>query len=315
MAALTGWFGGKNSMSNWIYSHIPKDIKNYIEIFSGSMAVFFNEDFSHCDNIVFNDFNKLQTNFITCCKEYEKMLVELENAFLPGGFLYCDKKDTDEMKKHYRDLYTDTKNPKKCDFYDNLNFQMPNYEKAVIYSFMITSAFNACYARGAGFSGITKTNKLKVTTLINKLKKEEYHKKLNQLNHIECLDFEELINKWDSEDSYFYIDPPYKYTDGKGTHDKDYGSEDMFGDASHKRLADLLQNSKSRWSLSYYWFQELEEWFPRDKYFWTTKEFHRPSASFSNSEKGVELLILNYDPITGKKLNITHGVSLTETEI
>ena len=33
MAALTGWFGGKNSMSNWIYSHIPKDIKNYIEIF------------------------------------------------------------------------------------------------------------------------------------------------------------------------------------------------------------------------------------------------------------------------------------------
>ena len=32
-------------------------------------------------------------------------------------------------------------------------------------------------------------------------------------------------------------------------------------------------------------------------------------------EKGVELLILNYDPITGKKLNIQDGVSATETEI
>jgi len=39
MAGLTGWFGGKNSMSNWIYSNIPKDIKNYAEVFSGSMAI------------------------------------------------------------------------------------------------------------------------------------------------------------------------------------------------------------------------------------------------------------------------------------
>jgi hypothetical protein len=47
---------------------------------------------------------------------------------------------------------------------------------------MITSAFNACHGRGAGFSGITKTNKLKLTTLINKLKKEDYHKNRNKIN-------------------------------------------------------------------------------------------------------------------------------------
>jgi len=315
MAALTGWFGGKNSMSKWIYSYIPKDIKNYVEVFSGSMAIYFNEDFKHCDNIVFNDFNKLQTNFISCCKDYEKMLSELEKSFLPGGFLHCDKTIPDDIKKHYRNLYTDTKNPAKCDFYDNMNFDIPNYEKAVIYSFMITSAFNACHARGAGFSGVTKTNKLKVTTLINKLKKEDYHIKLNKLNNIEYLDFEELINKWDSEDTFLYLDPPYKYTDGNGTHDQDYGSKEIFGDSSHKRLANLLKKSKSRWSLSYYWFEELEEWFPRDRYIWKTKEFHRPSASFSNSEKGVELLILNYDPVTGKKLNIQDGVSPSKSEI
>jgi DNA adenine methylase len=301
MAALTGWFGGKNSMSKWIYSYIPKDIKNYVEVFSGSMAIYFNEDFSHCENIVFNDFNKLQTNFISCCKDYEKMLSELEKSFLPDGFLFCDKTNLDDIKKHYRNLYTDTKNPNKCDFYDNMNFDIPNYEKAIIYSFMITSAFNACYARGAGFSGITKTNKLKVTTLMNKLKKEEYHLKLNKLNNIECLDFEELIKKWDSQDTFLYLDPPYKYTDGNGTHDQDYGSKEIFGDSSHKRLAELIKKSKSRWSLSYYWFDELEEWFPRDEYYWVTKEFHRPSASFSNKDKGVELLIMNYNPETGEK--------------
>lgn len=301
MAALTGWFGGKNSMSNWIYKHIPKNIKTYVEVFSGSMAIYFNEDFTHCENIVFNDFNKLQTNFISCCKDYNKMLSEIEKSFKPGEFLHTIETDTDKYKKHYRDLYTKTKS-KDCDFYDDMNFNIPDYNKGVIYSFMITSAFNACHGRGAGFSGITKTNKLKLTTLINKLKKEEYHKKLDSLNNIECMDFEELIKKYDSDDTYLYLDPPYKYTDGDGTHDQDYGSKNMFGDSSHKRLADILLKTKSRWSLSYYWFKELEEWFPRDKFFWTSKEFHRPSASFSNNEKGVELLICNYNPETGEKL-------------
>ena len=301
MAALTGWFGGKNSMSNWIYKHIPKDIKTYVEVFSGSMAIYFNEDFTHCENIVFNDFNKLQTNFISCCKDYNKMLSEIEKSFKPGEFLHTIETDTDKYKKHYRDLYTKTKS-KDCDFYDDMDFNIPDYVRGVIYSFMITSAFNACHGRGAGFSGITKTNKLKLTTLINKLKKEEYHKKLDSLNNIECMDFEELIKKYDSDDTYLYLDPPYKYTDGDGTHDQDYGSKNMFGDSSHKRLADILLKTKSRWSLSYYWFKELEEWFPRDKFFWTSKEFHRPSASFSNNEKGVELLILNYNPETGEKI-------------
>jgi DNA adenine methylase len=302
MAALTGWFGGKNSMSNWIYSYIPKDINTYAEVFSGSMAIYFNEDFSHCKDIVFNDFNKHQANFMACCKDYNKMLSHLDTALKPGGALYCPKTDVVEMKKFYRDLYTEIKNPQKNDFYDNMDFEMPNYEKAVIYSFMITSAFNACHARGSGFSGITKTNKLKLTTLLNKLNKEEYHKKLDNLTHIESMDFEELIKKYDSENTYLYLDPPYKYTDGVGTHDQDYGSKEMFGDSSHQRLANILQNTKSRWSLSYYWFQELETWFPRDKYFWTTKEFFRPSASFSNKDKGTELLILNYNPETGEKI-------------
>jgi hypothetical protein len=68
-------------------------------------------------------------------------------------------------------------------------------------------------------------------------------------------------------------------------------------------LADILVKTKSRWSLSYYWFKELEDWFPKDKYYWVKKEFHRPSASFSNDKKGVELLIMNYNPETGEKIN------------
>ena len=305
MAGLTGYFGGKNAMSPWIYSNIPKDIKNYCEIFSGSFAVYFNEDFSHCDQIIYNDANKWQTNFMACCKDYNKMIKEIDLSFQPGGFLFCDKKEVIDIKKHYRDLYTDTKNPAKCNYYDDSNFNIPDYKKGVIYSFMISSAFNSCHARGAGFSGFSSSNKLKLTTLINKLNKTGFRNKLDNITSVENLDFEELINKYDSEEMYFYLDPPYKKTNGIGTHDQDYGSKDIFGDYSHERLAKILQNTKSRWSLSYYWFKELEEWFPKDKYTWTKKEFHRSSASFSdNKAKGIELLIMNYDPITGKKTNI-----------
>ena len=293
---LHSYFGGKNSMSDWIYSFIPKDIKTYCEVFSGSFAVYFNEDFSHCDKIIYNDFNKWQANFMACCQDYKQMSDKIHHSVIrEGGFLYCDKTEFVDIKKHYRDLYTDTKNPKKSDYYDNDNFIMPDYDNAVIYAFMITSAFNACHARGAGFSGFSSSGKLKLSTLINKLSKPEFQTKLAGISKVESMDFADLIQKYDSEDTYFYLDPPYKYTDGVGTHDQDYGSSKIFGDESHLRLANILQQTKARWSLSYYYFPELEEWFPKDKYRWETKEFHRSSASFSdNKSKGVELLIMNY---------------------
>ena len=59
----------------------------------------------------------------------------------------------------------------------------------------------------------------------------------------------------------------------------------------------ILQNIKGKFSLSYYDFPQLSEWFPKDKYVWKSREFFRSSASFSESksEKGTELLIMNYD--------------------
>jgi hypothetical protein len=71
---------------------------------------------------------------------------------------------------------------------------------------------------------------------------------------------------------------------------------------------ELLKQSKCRWSLSYYYFPLLEELLPRNEYLWTSKEFHRPSAVIKTEgvekEKGIELLIMNYDPKTGEMLNI-----------
>jgi site-specific DNA-adenine methylase len=126
---------------------------------------------------------------------------------------------------------------------------------------------------------------------------------------------------YDAEDTYMYLDPPYaRFNDLKNDDDGRrlfwYGcdTENTFGISSHRRLLELLKSSKSRWSLSYYYFPLLEELLPRDEYLWTSKEFHRPSAVIKNKvegvekEKGIELLIMNYNPETGEMLNIKEEI-------
>jgi DNA adenine methylase len=105
------------------------------------------------------------------------------------------------------------------------------------------------------------------------------------------MDFEDVIVKYDSPTTYFYVDPPY-YIVGEGS----YYSNHDFDREDHERLANVLHNVKGKFSLSYYDFDLLKEWFPEDKYNWVKKEFAK-AASAKKGEKqnmGEELLIMNY---------------------
>ena len=296
---MLSFFGGKSKMAEWIYPFIPKNINTYAEPFSGSFWVYFNTKLSykHVKNIRYNDINKFTTNLFTCAKDYNKFIKVLEKELSPDGFLYSDKSDVIKYKEFYKNLYYDFKNNSDNKFLDDDSFSIPNIEVAMKYSFLITSAFNGCWPQAAGFSGVND-GRLKLNAFINKLKDKKYQNKLDSITSFETLDFEEFINKYDNEDTFFYLDPPYE--DSKNNRLNWYGVKDdsKFGRLSHKRLADLLQNTKAKWALSYYHYDDLEIWFPRDKYTWLTKDFFRSSASFSENKetKGSELLILNYDP-------------------
>jgi site-specific DNA-adenine methylase len=246
-------------------------------------------------------------NLFKCCSEPEKFVTYLENLSNPFNLLYTDL--TDPLKKwdFYKGIY---KEYIKNSFLDDMNFEIGDFEKAAIYAFLITSAHNSVYPRGAGFNGYKKDkDRLKLEVLIKKLKQNTYTKKLQSITEFNNIDFEELITKYDSEDTYLYLDPPYaRFDEAKGEDDAKrlfwYGADKdgVFGPASHRRLLELLKNTKCRWSLSYYYFPLLEELLPRDKYRWTQKEVFRSSAQGGNNSdlkkeqaKGVELLIMNYD--------------------
>jgi len=315
MCAVISYFGGKSSsvFLEFINKKIPKiGVKNYLEPFSGSFASYMDDDTLNFENVIYNDINRHQVNLMRCCTEPEKFLYVLEK--LKQTILNTTETDPQKKWDFYKAIY---RKYVDNDFLDNNDFEIGDFKRAAIYAFLITSSFSSVYPRGGGFTGYKKdTDKLKLESLISKLKKNKYTQKLQSITEFNNIDFQELILKWDSPETYIYLDPPYaRFDESKGEDDAKrlfwYGSdaEGVFGPASHRRLLELIKGIESRWSLSYYYFPLLEELLPKDKYLWFEKEVNRSSANGGNNhgskgkaEKGVELLILNYDPVTGEKI-------------
>jgi DNA adenine methylase len=110
-----------------------------------------------------------------------------------------------------------------------------------------------------------------------------------------------VIKKYDSPKTYFYCDPPYFKTEN-------YYANHEFGINTHQRLAETLKSIQGKFSLSYYHFENLDEWFPKDEYIWESKEFSKAAMAKSGKSqtKGVELLIMNYQK--NSKVNVIEEV-------
>lgn len=313
--SVISYFGGKSSSAfmELINSRIPKSgITTYVEPFSGSFATYLDDKSLSFDTVIYNDKNRHQVNLYRCCSEPGKFIPVLEK--LKETVLKTDLTDKEEKRLFYRSIY---KKYTENNFLDNMEFEIGDFRRAAIYAYLITSSFSAVYPRGGGFVGYKKDkDELKLDVLIRKLTKNTYTDRLKTITNFHNIDFEELITKYDSEDTFIYLDPPYaRFDEKKGEDDAKrlfwYGSDadGVFGPASHRRLLELIKKSKSRWSLSYYYFPLLEELLPKDEYIWIEKEVNRSSANGGNNSdkkgkaaKGLELLIMNYNPETGEKL-------------
>jgi DNA adenine methylase len=279
------YIGGKKKMQSWIVPFIPTDIETYVECFSGQFWIFFGmnlEDYPNLKRIVYNDFNSLNYNLYNCVRNHKRLLEECEKLVVQEkGTSPTDTLCSESFYKFQSEIYSD-------DLIIDIN---PNYEVAAKYVYVLTQVFSGANPVKSKFIDLKGKYHSKFTSFKNKLKDPKWQKMFESITHVENMDFGDIIDKYDSEKTYFYADPPY-YIVGEGN----YYSKHDFTREDHERLANRLKSIKGRFSLSYYDFPKLSDWFPKDNYLWVSKYFNKAAAAKKgvSQNMGEEILILNY---------------------
>lgn len=291
------YIGGKARIGKWIVPHIPKDIETYVEGFSGMFWVFFNmdlENFPNLKTVVYNDYNKLNANLFRCSKDYDRMWEELSKY-------PCQQLGVVDTPPEYEQMF---RKFQKEVFDPNLVIgDEPNYDIAGKYVYVLTQVFSGSKPETSTYTDYKGKYRCKVLIFMDKLKHPKYREHFDKITFVESMDFEDVVKKYDSPTTYFYMDPPYYMTEN-------YYSNHIFTRETHERLANTLKSIQGRFGLSYYEFPQLKEWFPEDgvgldgkqftmfnkPYRWERKSFKKAAAAKKDGtqNEGIELLIMNY---------------------
>lgn len=277
------YIGGKSKISSWIIPFIPKNVETYVEPFGGMFWVFFKmnlKEYPNLKNIVYNDFNPLNSNLFRCMKDYNRLYEEMKHY--PTQKMGEDI-DPIEYQEMFKSCQQEVFSP---------DFEVPteaSYDIACKYLYTLTHIFSGGKPGSSKFIYYHGKYRDKFLVFMDKLKKKEWTEHFDKITNVENLDACDVINKYDNEKAFFYIDPPYYSTEN-------YYSNHDFGLNDHERLANCMKNMKGKFALSYYEFPQLSEWFPKDQYRWETKEFPKSAAASKDKKQnmGVELLIMNY---------------------
>jgi len=268
------YIGGKSKIGIWIRNYIPNDIETYVEPFSGMYWVFFKMDiglYSNLKQVVYNDFNKLNVNLFNCLREH-KQFNEIIKDY--------KSQDKELFDKFQSEIFSP-------DF--KVDLSTPDFHIAAKYAYVLSQVWSGTNPEKSKFIDLKGKYRSKFDSFKNKLTNPNWQKYFEKITTTENMDFQDVIEKYDSPKTYFYTDPPYYKTE-------DYYANHEFGIETHERLANCLKSIKGKFSLSYYDFTQLSEWFPKDEYRWESKEFAKAAmAKVGKAQtKGTELLIMNY---------------------
>ena len=279
---MISYIGGKSKIGKWIVPFYPEDMETYLETFGGMFWCFFNMDLSKYPNlkkVVYNDFNPLNYNLFQCIKN-PTLLLEAINS------IPCQQFGEEITPTIYKEQFNNFQSEL---FESGFTINYPDYVVASKYVYILTSVFSGSKPETSSFIDLKGKYKSKYLTFRDKLLKPEWVEHFLRITDVENMDFADVIKNYDSPTTYIYLDPPYYRTEN-------YYSNHDFGRKDHERLADCLKNIQGKFSLSYYDFDLLHEWFPEDKYRWEKKEFAKAAAAKKGTKQnmGEELLILNY---------------------
>jgi DNA adenine methylase len=279
---MLSYIGGKSKIGKWIVPFYPKDMETYLETFGGMFWCFYNmnlKEYPNLKKVVYNDFNPLNYNLFKCVQNPNELLKAINS-------IDCQKQGVEVTPEIYKEQF----NRFQAEiFNEGFSVNAYDYETAAKYVYILTQVFSGSKPETSSFIDLKGKYKSKYLTFRDKLSKPDWVEHFLKITDVENMDFDDVIKKYDSDSTYIYLDPPYWKTEN-------YYSNHDFDRNDHERLANSLKNIKGKFSLSYYDFPLLSEWFPKDEYRWEMKKFAKAAAAKKGEKQnmGEELLIMNY---------------------
>ena len=276
------YIGGKSRIGKWIKNYIQEDIETYVECFGGMYWTFFCLDlpkYKNLKTVVYNDFNPLNFNLFSCLKNPTELLYAINQ-------IPCQTLGVENTPTLYKEQFNEFQ---KELFGSGFTINYPDYNVAAKYAYILTSVFSGSKPETSSFIDLKGKYKSKFLTFRDKLSKPDWLEHFDKITHTRLGDFGNVILEFDSPTTYFYVDPPYWKTEN-------YYSNHDFDRKDHERLVKFLTNISGKFSLSYYDFDLLSLWYPKETYIWETKQFAKAAAAKKgvSQNMGEELLIMNY---------------------
>lgn len=255
------YYGGKQLLKNEILRLIPKhDI--YVETCLGGGTIFWNKERSKVE--VINDLNDLIVIFYrVCVLDFDRLKVMIDST----------------MRSRYSYNLA----------YKILNNKNEYSELEIAWSVFV--AFNLSFGAklGGGYGFSRMTSKSNSNTFFNKkINFSIEHKNRLDRVEIECIDMLHLITNRDSDETFFYVDPPYFNSDCG--HYKGYLENDF------EKLLIKLTKIKGKFLLSSYPSEILEKFKIENN--WNQKKIEKNmciNAKNGDSRKKPKIEVLTYN--------------------
>lgn len=218
------YYGGKQTLADTIIEMIPPH-KIYVEPFFGGGAVFFKKPKSYLE--VINDTNDMLINFYQAA----------QNNFEELQLLISQTLNSESQYMYAKDVW-------------NKRIPAGSIEQAWAVWLVTNGSFAGSMHGGWKWSngssgshtGVYVANKRNSFT-------KEVHDRLKHVQ-ISCRDAIKVIPERDTEDTVFYLDPPYP-----GSYQGHYTG---YTHTQLSELLDVLSNIKGKFILSNYWSQTLK---------------------------------------------------------
>lgn len=251
MNSFLSWIGGKKLLRRAIEKEFPKEgtYKKYIEVFGGAGWVLFDKERNVLE--VYNDINKDLVNLFKCVKYHAPELKRELSFVLNSRSIF----------KEYMAQISDA--------------GLTDIQRAARYFMLIKLSYGS---KGTTYGAIGKNIENMKEYLL------EIEKRLNKVV-IENKSYEEIIKQYDSNETLFYLDPPYFNAE------KYYCT--LFSEEQHRLLNTLLCNVEGRFILSYNDDEFIRELY-QDFHIIEIERNNNLNSRYGKNKRYKELIIKNY---------------------